>query len=319
MNNEVLETGGYLSLEQNDVPNNQFWEKCLLMNSAKNCFNIIIKEINVKKIYIPRYTCEVMHKLKYENTSIQFYNINNLFLVEDNIKLNKDEVIIYTNYFGVNDESCKQTINRFGKEKVIIDNAQSLFTYFDCLANVYSPRKFFGIPDGGIIKSDYIDLDIKLPVETTSVWGFTHLLLRRDKRTKLGLEWHQKNEKRILNLKPKLMSIITSSLLKKIDIEVIINKRNKNFKFLDTKLKHINRLDVSVDSTSPVCYPILIDENLRSHLHANNIYTPHYWKNNSNLNSFENKISNMTSFLPIDQNINEEKLLHIRDIIESYE
>ena len=37
------------------------------------------------------------------------------------------------------------------------------------------------------------------------------------------------------------------------------------------------------------------------------------------LNSFENKISNMTSFLPIDQNISEEKLLHIRDVIESYE
>lgn len=319
MINEDKEVGGYLSLEHNDTGKNNYWGKCLLMNSAKNCFNILIKKIEAKKIFLPRYTCEVMHQLKYENENIQYYNIDSFYLVEEHIKVDKGDIIIYTNYFGVNDESCQKTIDRFGKDKVIIDNAQSLLSEFDCLANVYSPRKFLGIPDGGIIKSNYIDLDINLTVESTSAWGFMHLLLRRDRKTKLGLEWHQKNERRIINLKPKLMSTITSSLLEQINIKKIIKKRLNNFNFLNEKLKHINKLDVSNKSVSPICYPFLTEEIHRFYLHSKNIHTPHYWKNNYNLNLFENKLSNITSFLPIDQNISEEKLFYIIDVIESYE
>jgi hypothetical protein len=317
--NEDTEVGGYLCLEHNETDKNNYWGKSLLMNSAKNCFNILIKKIEAKKIFLPRYTCEVMHQLQYENESIQYYNIDNFYLVEKHIKLDKNDVLIYTNYFGVNDVSCQKTIDRFGKDKVIVDNAQSLLSEFDCLANVYSPRKFLGIPDGGIIKSNYIDLDIELPVERTSAWGFMHLLLRRDRKTKLGYAWHKKNERRIINLKPKLMSTITSSLLEQINIENIIKKRLNNFNFLNEKLKSINKLDVSNKSVSPLCYPLLTEETLRNYLHANNIFTPHYWKSNSNLNSFENKLSNMSSFLPIDQNLSEKKLLYIIDVIEKYE
>ena len=319
MINEDTEVGGYLCLENNVTHKNNYSNKTLLLNSAKNCFKILIKKLEANKIFLPRYTCEVMHQLKYENASIQYYNIDNFYLVEKDIKLGKNDVLIYTNYFGVNDVSCQKTIDRFGTDKVIVDNAQSLLSEFDCLANVYSPRKFLGIPDGGIIKSNYIDLDVKLPLENTSAWGFMHLLLRRDRKTKLGHAWHKKNERRIINLKPKLMSTITSSLLEQINIENVIKKRLNNFKILDEKLKSINQLDLSNKSVSPLCYPLLTAESLRQYLHANNIFTPHYWKSNSNLNLFENRLSNMSSFLTIDQNLSEKKLLYIIDVIEKYE
>ena len=66
--------GGYFGLELRDGVH--YHEDALRLNTARNCFEYILRVHKYRKVYIPYYTCEVMlEPLKKCGVLYEFYHI----------------------------------------------------------------------------------------------------------------------------------------------------------------------------------------------------------------------------------------------------
>ena len=83
------------------------------------------------------------------NINYEFYHINEM--LEPEIKqINNDSALLYTNYFGIKVEFIQSIIKK--NKNIIIDNSQAFYAEpINGIDTFYSPRKFFGVPDGGYL------------------------------------------------------------------------------------------------------------------------------------------------------------------------
>jgi hypothetical protein len=159
---------------------------------------------------------------------------------------------------------------------VIIDNAQGFYEHPYGIASCYSPRKFFGAPDGG-----YLVCDKKLTenIETdTSYQRFSHLVKRIDCGSNFAYEDFKKHEESLRNEEIKQMSNLTNKILQNIDYEKAKERRLTNFCYLEKHLSEKNEFKFEITDDVPMYYPFLYNSNtLRSKLIGQNIYTPCCW------------------------------------------
>jgi len=143
----MKEIGGFFGLELGI--GGKFHEGALALNSARNCLRHIVHTKGIKRLLVPFYTCDaVVDALKAEAVKSIPYKVNADFspILEDD----QDDYLLYINYFGVNSKNIEKLLKIH--PKLIIDNAQAF--YSQPVANIdtfYSPRKFFGVPDGGYV------------------------------------------------------------------------------------------------------------------------------------------------------------------------
>lgn len=140
--------GGYLGLELSD--GQEFYSNAVALNSGRSALEYILKCNSYTKIYLPFFTCDaVLQPIIKLNLDYEFYEINqNLEPIFDFKNISPKEGFIYTNYFGLKSDYIQNNLQ--GHENIIIDNAQAFYAKpLSSLNTFYSPRKFFGIPDGG--------------------------------------------------------------------------------------------------------------------------------------------------------------------------
>lgn len=302
----MKDIGGYFNFHlEKKFP---IYHEGIYLNSGRSCFEYICETINIKKIWFPSYICSslfsVINKL---NTEVSFYEVDSQLKPVLNFReLNdSDEKILIVNYFGVNDELLEH-YSKY-KKNIIWDLSQSFFckTNNEVLA-FYSPRKFFGVPDGGILvglEDGYKQLRLN---QSTSSRECLHLLLRIDSGAKAGFKIYQKNEERFSKEGMKSMSNITYNILQTVDYEKARKKRSTNYKYLLHKFECLNSLKLNSNCT-PMIYPLFLNPQmatkLREHLLKKNIFIPVYWKGIENWvpkksNGIE--ISNKLLPIPID-------------------
>lgn len=309
--------GGYFELELSQ--RKHYHDGALRLNTARNCFEYILLARNYKKVYIPFYTCEVMlQPLHKHNIAYQFYSIDKNLEPVSIVKLKKDEAFLYTNYFGIKQMMVEYLANFYGNQ-LIVDNAQAFFSpHIEGIDTFYSPRKFFGVPDGAYLYTDvFIDDDIPQDV---SIDRMSHLLKRIDVSPEDGYV-DFKNEDSVLDNMPILrMSKLSESILASIEYDVIKLKRRDNFIYLHSKLGDSNLLKVSVDDGMvPMVYPYLQSStSLRQKLQEYRIYVARYWPNVEkwcNEHDLEVKYMNQLFPLPIDQRYGQNEMDRIVKLI----
>ena len=131
---------------------NEYHPNAIKLNSGRNCLEHIVKSNKINNLFIPYYICpEIVHRLNKINVKIYFYHIDEKLEIKNLKKIiSKDIPILYVNYFGIKNDYLSYINDLY--DKLIIDNAQSFFSnYLGNLATFYSPRKFFGVPDGGYL------------------------------------------------------------------------------------------------------------------------------------------------------------------------
>ncbi len=117
------------------------------------------------------------------------------------------------------------------------------------------------------------------------------------------------------------MSKLTEALLSNIDYNRVKNIRIANYKYLDSKLKKINKIDTSLDSNDvvPMIYPFLINcDELRLLLIKNGIFVSQWWKKclySEATNEFERELSTYLIPLPIDQRYNCDDMEYISNFV----
>jgi hypothetical protein len=169
--------GGYFGLEIGEKGNGFLHDDAILLNTARNCFEYILEANKATHVYMPKFTCDVMlEPLEKLNILYTFYSIDDNLEITSKIDLEQDEYIVYTNYFGIKDNYSRQLSDVYG-ENLILDCSQAY--YFKPLTighTIYSPRKFFGLPDGGCLYTSKT-LSRELPVDFSQS-RMSHLLKR---------------------------------------------------------------------------------------------------------------------------------------------
>jgi hypothetical protein len=316
--------GGYFELElrQHD---SLFHNNATALNSGRNAFAYILASHAVKKVYLPSYICPVMlqplHQLRINYT---FYSINEDLEPNQNFTIGSDECLLYVNYFGLKNSMAQKLAQKY--VNTIIDNAQAFFDLpHSHTPTFYSPRKFFGVPDGGFAYTKG-DSQPAVPQNETSFERCMHLLKRIELGASEGFSNFKSHEKEFDNRFIAGMSRLTKKILLNIDYEWVRNKRNTNFNELHTALQKFNRLSHIIDGgiiNGPMMYPYLCDNNLlREHLHENNIFTPTYWPQISRigngLNAFESYLVEHLIPLPIDQRYGRHDMHRIVSVIKGF-
>ncbi|MAW32969.1 MAG: hypothetical protein CMK56_01015 [Proteobacteria bacterium] len=321
-NNKAL--GGYLELE---LSNNQAMpqEGGKLVNSGRAAFELALISSNYSKIHIPYFTCPaILEPLDRLQIPYEFYSLSDS-LEPNHLSLSDGEALVYVNYFGLMGRTVAALASR--GLSLIVDNCQALFeSPIENIPTFYSPRKFVGVPDGGIAQNVAEKTGISLKTDTTSLDRCKHLLVRTEFDAEEGYSDFLTNEASLSKQPMKSMSNLSQKILRSISWDMVELKRFENFRYLHSKLGGINMLSEMIDLTPSACpltYPLLHQEgeSLRQGLLNKRIYIPKYWPGIESFpiraDSLESKLMTSVVALPIDQRYGEREMLYLIDAMDS--
>lgn len=313
--------GGYFNLEihpSNDTP---LLPDGILLNSGRACFEYILEANDARHVFLPKFTCDVMlgplEKLGIPHT---FYSINDdLELVED-IRLSDGDFLVYTNYFGLKGAYCDELSSKY-REKLILDCSQALYYVPPELSHTfYSPRKFFGMPDGGILYTDK-KLERQLDIDV-SFGRMSHLLKRLEKGPGAGYSDFKANDRALRDQPLREMSILSKQLFQGAHHVDARKKRNNNFQILHNALGASNNFAYRESPDGAMGYVYRTKKvGLRDALIGEDVFVPTYWPNVyewSDEGELEYTLTLELLVLPIDQRYGEEDMKRIIKAIDEH-
>ncbi len=312
--------GGYFELELRQ--GEHYHPAALRLNSARHCFEYILRARGWHKLYLPYYTCDVMlQPLQRLGVAWEFYSINDRLEPVPLPRLRADEAFVYTNYFGLKQDCMERLASHYGQQ-LIADNAQAF--YAPALPEIdtfYSPRKFFGVPDGGYLYTDCL-LEHELE-QDASYNRMEHLLRRIDEGPEAGYAAFRGNSRQLAAAPICRMSRLTEALLANIDYEGAKKKRRTHYGILSAALGGSNLLQLPLPASAvPLVYPYLTPRSeLRRQLIEHRIYVASYWPNVPQwcpAGSLEHSLAELLLSLPVDQRCQESDMARVLKIIGNH-
>ena len=307
MNDDAI--GGYLAFEPLAMGGNEWYRHALRFQSARSAFLALLQHERPARVWLPWHLCNSMRApLQMAGIEVAHYGLDAGLAPLESIPLAADEWLLYVNYFGICDRHVADVLRNHPAGQVVIDASQAFFSpSVDCLATIYSPRKFFGVPDGGYLVTDR---NMTLPDEQDqdSIHRCVHLLKRHEVGAEAGYADYQQAEASLNGQKPRRMSELTRGLLSQIDYAAARSSRHTNFLHLHRRLQRQNRLPLVIaEGAAPLCYPYLIDEgeSLRARLREQRIFVPVYWPEvglgSAQIPAWEQCLARKCLALPCDQ------------------
>jgi len=269
--------GGYFELQLSG--GEEFYSSLLKLNTGRNAFEYVLKTKRYKRVHIPYFTCEVMlEPLKKLGIPFQYYTIDEQLDPVLDFEVGADECLLYTNYFGLKQETVLRLSKQF--RNLVIDNSQAFFSApLEEVDTFYSCRKFFGVPDGAYLHLNSAQR-IKLERDV-SFERFSHLVKSIDLGIENGYQDFLNNNDALSNQPIKRMSALSQKIMAGIDYKTCRYRRNSNFMYLHDFLE--SRNDYSFDASQvngPMIYPLLTSSTtLRNKLLEKQIYVASYWPN----------------------------------------
>ena len=311
--------GGYFEIELRH--GEHYHKDAIRLNTARNCFEYVLIARKYRKVYIPYYTCEVMlQPLRRQHVEYAFYSIDWNLEPIGTFRLEDGEAFLYTNYFGIKQDCVERLVKVYGS-RLIVDNAQAFYApRIEGIDTFYSPRKFFGVPDGGYLYTD-CRLEVELP-QDTSYERMAHLLIRADKDAEAGYSAFRENEDKLDNAPIMRMSKLTEKILQNVDYEITKEMRRANYMYYDRILNLKNRLCIAIGKRDvPMVYPFSAKEGrkLKGKLIYDRVFVPTYWPNvirDTPSGNLEVELSNSVMNLPIDQRIGKQEVKKVLDLIK---
>ncbi len=311
----MREIGGYIELDRYSLP--MLHETALALNTGRNCLKYLIKTRGIKKILIPYYVCDAIEDVCREcNIDIRKYHVNKSFepIVDD---IETDEWLYVVNYYGqISLEYMQGLKNQF--TRVIFDQAQAYYAYpVPNSDNIYTCRKFFGVPDGAFL---YTDQDITKELEQDCSWGsMDHILGRFEGLASDHYERYKLHEKMISTFSLKRMSKLTFNLLRGIEYDMFRIKRVQNYTLLNSMLGETNELN-PVIPRGPYMYPLMVKnaDKLRKKMIDVHIYVPVLWPNvlqYCDPDTDDYRLASDILPLPCDQRYSEDEMKYMADLI----
>lgn len=120
----------------------------LYFKLARDSLKFLIKEYEIKELYIPYYLCDVIrHSLFEVGCKPLFYHIDDNFMPATDFP--KNSYILYPNYFGVCENNVDILANIY--PKLIVDNAHAFYSKPRGFACFNSEPKFRPVKEGSYL------------------------------------------------------------------------------------------------------------------------------------------------------------------------
>ncbi len=322
----------------------------LLFSSGRAALYAALRaEKNSLQVVLPDYLCSsVIDAVNDAGLPICFYHIqDNLYPDMDSLMVyaSKDarvkSAIILINYFGLLD--LDETIEAIRKEVpesiIILDDVQNYYgfgTETDYDYAFTSLRKWFPIPDGGILKVKNKAKSKQLSEIYTSMndsnlfvsYKLSGNLLKSFREVindEVYLELIEKGEELLdHNYKCRISDIsykLFDTCIKK-EQENAANRRKDNARYLHEGLLKLNIKHIYKESKVPLFIPVFLDPDkrnvVRKKMFENNIFCPVHWKKvkESDLATGSNILYDMELSLICDQRYNLEDMDRMLDILK---
>lgn len=289
--------------------------------SARSGLYAVLMATNCRRVLIPNYVCDaVPSAIRAAGCEVGFYSINAEFEIEEAIALTQGDLVLLVDYYGLCRTQIENQLKLFPKESVIVDCSQAWFqSPFDCLATIYSPRKFLPVPDGGVVHTS-LQLETQKPDEYNSLKRYQYLLARVTTEPEASRELYLESEEQLEIPSLRGMSSFTRKLIEVADQGFIKARRACNWEAL-SDLRALNKLAFDVAEQTPICYPLMFDGagQLREELRNKRVFAPLYWPDVACTNVHEKALVGNTLFLPIDHRYSEPDMQFlVRTIKEIY-
>ena len=295
------------------------------LNTGRAAIYHAFRVLGCKTIWLPIYQCDTVREfLVKKNVSIKYYHIDVDFNPVD-LKQESGDAVLLVNYYGIMSYSrMKELASKY--KNVIIDNSQAFFCKpIDACMNIYSCRKFVGVPDGAYVVGKnahlYVDGYKQGYSSDTSLF-----LLQRIEYGCEGKAYQSRsiNENRVNTEDILKMSKLTQTILDGTDYELIKQKRIENFRIACDLLNGINKINPLKyfdQDTIPMVYPLVVeDDGLLDRLQFAKHFQGHWWSyllNETKESDFENWISRYMIPITIDQRYGKEELEFINSIVRN--
>lgn len=316
--------GGYFELADREEGKFYPHRNGFHLNTGRNALEFILKSLgNVKRVYLPYYTCDVvLEPLRRLGIAWTFYHINNHFEVDEDMSLEAGEYVIVNNYYGIKDDYISLVAAKFG-DRLIVDCAQAFFApAIDGIKCFYSARKFVGVADGGIAYTFNNNISVDNLEYDDSASHSEHLIIRKEKGAEAGFAIYREDEEKLNEQQMRRMSSYTEDILLHINCKNVIEKRHENYVSLNESLGKYNMLILPENSSfsCPMAYPLMVSNGaeIRKRLIDNKVFVPRFWPNEIIPDEIidKNMLSDVILPLPIDQRYTEADMSRIAEIVE---
>ena len=311
--NNSTAIGGYFELELPRFP--ELHAEAIALNSGRFCLEYILRCKKYSKVYVPYFTCDsAVEPLEKLGVPYEFYHIDKDYHITDDIRLQDGEALMYTNYWGLQDEYCKQLAYRYQKQ-LILDYTQAFFS--NPIAGIdtfYSCRKFLGVPDGGYL---YTDAKIDFELEQDESYTRMESLVKRiDLSPEAGYDDFHRTSEEFHHIPIRRMSNFTKRMMQGINYGYAAQQRLDNYNFLR---KHLGGRQLNFGEV-PMVFPLESEpgQELRKMLIAKKVFVAKYWPNVDEWageDALETWMANHILPLPIDQRYGKDDMERILNII----
>lgn len=260
------------------------------LNLARNCLKYIVKAYRIKQLFIPYFTCPVIWQVVREvGCSVRFYHIDESFL--PTIDFNRDDYILYTNYFGLCDENCRFLEKKYSN--LIVDNSQSFYSQNFGIATFNSLRKFFKVQNGAYL---YIEKELDDKFANDELCFSFIPTMQENYEVFLKNELTLDKEKSIKRISKNVENQMT-----KIDFDRDVSFRKKYFNRYAEVFDKFNNIKIKKSNDFvPYCYPFSTsNEQIKNNLSLLKLPLLRLWKDLPK-NFIESSIFNDVIALPLD-------------------
>lgn len=317
------EYGGYLPLELN--PGQEYFSEyedvLYRFNSVKAALAALIGKLRTQEIYIPYYYCpSTTAAIADTGIEVNYYHIGES-LLPTTIPDRADSIVLLVDYFGVCGDKITELAHSFANADVIIDRAHAFYVspvISERIHNVYSAKKFFGVPDGAYLISK---ADISTQSAPSCSYEYAGYLIKSyEKGTNAAYDM-KKDADRILAGSYSSMSKLARGLLENADYDRVQKARVANYNLLRDLCREMNELEIESGKCAYM-FPLLIPRVgrvVKQRLINERIFVPTLWKGEEldiYGSAFEKNMRDDALFLPVDQRYDEPDMRYMVDCIQ---
>lgn len=307
----------------------------ILLANARSGIALLIELLSPAHVWMPSYLCEVMIKAVDElRTSVKFYEVDydlSLSSSEWLDSVQPNDLVVLIDYFGFPSDPYWIKLAKERGARVLEDGCQALLSeeagrFSDFV--LFSPRKFVGVPDGGILVYNHeIACDaIKIETPPSAWWlkAFSASVLRRDFDLHGGnrrwFELFQETEDEG-PIGPYAMSEFSRVLLQHgFDYSMIAEKRVENYELLANELREFALFPSLPSGVVPLGFPIRVKDRdrVRQVLFSHEIYPPVHWPIQGVVPeefSDSHKLASEIMTLPCDQRYGEDDMMRMIAVV----
>lgn len=309
----------------------------LRLVNARSALPILLEVLRSQRIWMPSYLCpSLLQAVRQSDVQVLFHPINCHLQHSERAwmkNLREGDLVVLISYFGfpASEEVAAEIKRR--KCWLLEDASQALFNHNRLSSAdfiLFSPRKFLGVPDGGILLTKcQVDLCAITPLKPNFWWldNLEAMVLRREfDRHKMQNDWFQRylKAKTAAPAGKYRMSEMTSSLLKSsFDYSKIVEQRINNYQILLKALESVALFPKLLPGVVPLGFPIRVAarEVITNALYAERIYPAVHWNLEGIIpKNFESsmELSRNIMTIPCDQRYGDEDMAEIVKIIRNY-